>query len=133
MSTFIFTLKINYQFQNIVPCSPQRYLTNLEAMFESYPQFLIQSYFLITLYTTDKTFIGDNDKNWLFSNWIVSLSIFISLISIVSKKWTQDKDLVTNKWQNFDFNTKEFKSSIINMCNCNGIDNNENDNEKKQV
>ena len=30
--SFIETLKINYQFQNTFPCSPQRYLMNLEAM-----------------------------------------------------------------------------------------------------
>ena len=118
--SFVVTLNINYKFQNIVPCSPQRYLTNLEAMFESYPQFLIQTYFLITLYITD-----DNIKNnnLLFSNWIVSLSIFISLISIVSKKWTQDKDLVNPKWQNLDFNSKLLKHCVIGMC----------DNEARQV
>ena len=78
--SFILTLKINYQFQNTVACSPQRYLTNLEAMYESYAQFIIQSYFLITLYVTEP-------KNTnIFPNWIVVTSIFISLISIISKK-----------------------------------------------
>ena len=53
--TFISTMKINYHFQNTNPCSPQRYLANLEAMFEAYPQFLIHLYFLVSLDETAKS------------------------------------------------------------------------------
>ena len=68
--TFIKTLQINYQFQNITPCSPQRYLTNLEAMFESYPQFIIQLYFLLTLY------IYEGRQFNVLNNWILIVSLF---------------------------------------------------------
>ena len=84
------TLQINYQFQNVLPCSPQVYLTNIEAMFESFPQFLVQSYFLVTLNAISSNF----SVNLLFS-----LSISVSLISIISKKWAQDRLVCQPEWQ----------------------------------
>ena len=54
--TFVLTLKINYKFQNVTPCSPQRYITNLEAVYEACPQFIIQSYFLLTLNLTENNY-----------------------------------------------------------------------------
>ena len=112
--SFLKTLQINYQFQNEVPCSPQTYLTNIEAQFESYPQFLIQSYFLVTLNATK----SDNFQ----IDWIFAVSIGMSLFSIVSKKWTQDKGLVKAEWQAMRFNWKRITTSLsINIrdcCNC---------------
>ena len=86
-------MKINYHFQNTNPCSPQRYLANLEAMFEAYPQFLIHLYFLVSLDETAKSSV---------INDVVIVSLLFSLFTIVSKKWSQDQQLVETQWQNVD-------------------------------
>ena len=94
--SFILTLRINYKFQNVTPCNPQRYITNLEAIYESCPQLLIQSYFLITLnMSQNKSATISGIDGQLF----VIVSIAMSLWSILSRKLSHDKDLVVNDWQ----------------------------------
>ena len=110
--SFILTLKINYQFQNITPCNPQRYITNLEAIFEAAPQFIIQLFFIITLNMkqNNSNFDIDSDNNNnrnTNTNLIVAISLFFSLMSIVSKKLSQDKECVNLKWQNVNFSWKQ--------------------------
>ena len=85
--TFILTLKINYKFQNTTPCSPQRYIANLEAVYEAYPQFVLQSYFLFTLNLAQNR---SSTASTFASNYIVIVSIFFSLCSILSKKISQE-------------------------------------------
>ena len=112
--SFIVTLKINYQFPNVMSCSPHRYIANLEAMFEAYPQCLIQLYFLIS-YNIEQSSSNTSTDNRLSINQFNSLtvSILLSLISILSSKWTQDKELVFYPWQSFNFNYKKFQSLIL--------------------
>ena len=107
---FIQTLYINYQFHNTAPCSPQRYLTNLEAMFESYPHFVIRIYFLVSLNAANLQLSNYNDNVEL--PWVVTLSILINLLSITSKKWTQDKDLIHPQWQQLKFNHKPIEKLL---------------------
>ena len=38
---------VNYVLQRNEPCSPQRWLQNMESMLESFPQLIIQLYFLV--------------------------------------------------------------------------------------
>ena len=102
--SFIITLKINYQFQNITPCNPQRYITNLEAIFEAAPQFIIQLYFIITLNMKQNS---NGTKNDSTTNVILVISLFFSLVSIVSKKLSQDKECVNRKWQTINLLSKK--------------------------
>ena len=86
---FLKTLEINYRFQNTSPCSPQLYLRNIEAMFEAFPQFVVQSYFLITLYVTKSDNFG--------ISVVFALSTSLSFLSIIKKKFRQDQSLVRAK------------------------------------
>ena len=99
--SFIITLKINYKFQNITPCNPQRYITNLEAIFEAAPQFIVQLYFILTLNMKENSFDYTN------TNLVVIISLVFSLMSIVSKKLAQDKECVNRKWQSLNFSWKK--------------------------
>ena len=102
--SFIVTLKINYQFQNMTPCNPQRYITNLEAVFEAAPQFIIQLFVIITLNVKQNNMNHNtNSTNNTYTNLILIISLFFSLMSIVSKKLSQDKEVVKLKWQNANF------------------------------
>ena len=137
--SFVLTLKINYKFQNITPCNPQRYITNLEAIFEAAPQFIIQLFFIITLNMKQNSY-DDSDSNTGTTTLIVFVSLFFSLISIVSKKLSQDKEVVKLEWQNLNFLWGErhkkkmaeiddmgwskeesvyYYNSDLNICSCN--------------
>ena len=106
--TFILTLRINYKFQHVTPCSPQRYITNLEAVYEACPQFLLQSFFLLTLNMNENKSTKQVDVfNVSASNLIVFISILFSLWSILSKKLAQDKELVKPDWQDALFAEKK--------------------------
>ena len=114
--SFFITLKINYKFQNITPCNPQRYITNLESIFEAAPQFIIQLYFIITLNMKQ-----NNTQEGSNINLIVVTSLFFSLISIVSKKLSQDKENVNRKWQNIGFLFKKLKRDEEELAKLQGI------------
>eukprot|EP01083_Nonionella_stella_P106237 306279_1 len=71
-------LYINYLCDKTEPCSPQRWITSLEAVFEATPQALIQTIFLV--------------KSGSFeNNQIVVVSLVFSLWSIVSKIVSDDR------------------------------------------
>ena len=99
--SFILTLKINYKSQNIKPCYPQTYITNLEATFEATPQFIIQLFFIVTLNMKDNNYDGDSSINT--TTLLVFVSLFFSLMSIVSNILSQDKALVDFKSKNLNF------------------------------
>ena len=86
---FIVTLKINCKLENTKPCNPQRYITNLESVFEAAPQVIIQLYFLITL--NMKQNIHDLDKDTRFAitntNLLVIVSLFFSLMRLLLKNY----------------------------------------------
>ena len=107
---FIKTLQINYKFQKTNPCSAQRYILNLEAMFEAFPQFILQSYFLISINMI--TNANTTGKRNIIANYVIIISICFSLYSIISKKMSQDKYLVKPQWQNLNFRWKNLGSAI---------------------
>ena len=74
-------------------------------MYEAFPQFLSQFYFLVSL--------NINSANTFELNGLVTISTLISLFSIISKKWSQDKELANPNWQNLDFNSKKTKILVL--------------------
>ena len=76
------TLYINFILNKCEPCDPQKWISGMEATFESAPQALIQFIYLT------KT------KSWTKS-LIVLVSFAWSMISIISKQITGDKRLVS--------------------------------------
>eukprot|EP01083_Nonionella_stella_P304890 1061489_1 len=83
-------LYINYLCDNTEPCSPQRWITALEAALESTPQALIQMIYLI------KT-------NTFTSSWLVVVSLVSSLWSITSKLVSDDKSTVVKRAKHANF------------------------------
>ena len=73
-------------------------------MYESFAQFIIQSYFFLMMLVFSK-----NNENY---DGIFILSIFTSILSIVAKKWTQDRDVSYPDWQELDFNYDLLKQKI---------------------
>eukprot|EP01083_Nonionella_stella_P249698 863121_1 len=83
-------LYINYLCDNTEPCSPQRWITALEAALESTPQALIQMIYLI------KT-------NTFTESWLVVVSLVSSLWSITSKLVSDDKSTVVKRAKRLNF------------------------------
>eukprot|EP01083_Nonionella_stella_P128954 390903_1 len=71
-------LYVNYLCDKNEPCSPQRWITSLEATFESTPQALIQTIFLVKAGS-----VGDS--------YIVIFSVVMSLWTIISKIVSDDR------------------------------------------
>eukprot|EP01084_Bolivina_argentea_P304872 526608_1 len=96
------TLYINYLCDKKEPSSPQRWITSLEAVFESAPQALIQTIFLVKTETFQH-------------NPIIVASLVFSLWSIVSKIISDDRGIaiITAKHANFVCASRKFKS-----CSC---------------
>ena len=83
---------VNYVLQCDEPCSPQRWLQNMEAMLEAFPQLIIQMFFLIQ--TTDV------DSNTIGAQLFILFSIIISLLSLTNKAVSEDKPLFNSpQWQ----------------------------------
>lgn len=76
-------LLVNYQLKLDRPCNPQRWLQSLEAIFEAFPQTLIQLFFI-------------TKTNSL--NVLVVVSIVWSLWSIISKTCNEDRLLFEKKY-----------------------------------
>ena len=92
---------------------------NLSSRFESCPQFILQSYFLLSLNTQRNNFDSGSTAS-LSKNWIVVVSIFFSLLSIASKKCTQDRELVRTEWQTLK-PIKGIRSNIDDHGNVNSV------------
>eukprot|EP01084_Bolivina_argentea_P240171 403557_1 len=91
------TLYINYLCDNIEPCSPQRWITSLEAIFESAPQSLITTIYLIK---TD-SFRGSP---------LVLVSLLFSLRSIIGKIVSDDKMISIDKAKSLSFRKSKIKT-----------------------
>eukprot|EP01084_Bolivina_argentea_P281213 481109_1 len=93
-------LHINYLCDKNEPCSPQRWITALEASFESTPQALIQTIYLL--------------KTQSFtSSPIILVSLIASLWTIISKIASDDKSIVKRKARNLNFADERYKT-----CKC---------------
>lgn len=75
---------VNYKLHRVAPSSPQRWIQNLEAMLEAFPQTMIQLYFVIKTKT-----------NQVF----VILSLILSLYTMISKVVSEDKLIFEQEWQ----------------------------------
>ena len=95
---------VNYVMKCKDPCSPQRWLQNMEAMLEAFPQLIIQMFFFI--------------KSDEFEGFVI-LSIVFSMISMINKAVSEDKQLfikkidqvsgdVTDNWQDAKWNLHRF-------------------------
>lgn len=84
---------VNYKMKCNEPCSAQRWLQNMEAMLEAFPQMVLQIYFLII---TDA-----------FQGFVI-FSITFSMISMVNKAVSEDKPLFNKKIR---FYEKEFQEA----------------------
>eukprot|EP01083_Nonionella_stella_P141912 438103_1 len=71
-------LYVNYLCDKNEPCSPQRWITSLEATFESTPQALIQTIFLVKVGSSSDSFV-------------VVFSVVMSLCTIISKIVSDDR------------------------------------------
>ena len=77
-------LLINYKLNTLTPSNPQRWIQSLEAVFEAFPQTLIQLFFVTKTNSLDS---------------LVLFSIIWSLWSIVSKTCNEDEILFSKKYQ----------------------------------
>eukprot|EP01083_Nonionella_stella_P021578 59810_1 len=91
------TLYINYLCDKDEPCSPQRWITSLEAAFESTPQALLQTIFLVKTQTFS-------------SSPVVVASLMFSLWSIISKITSDDKVIAIQHAKHLSIHLKSCKS-----------------------
>merc|ERR1712228_527069 len=87
-----------FRFQYLAPCGMQKRLQLMESVFESMPQLVLQSIFLIRTYNTE---LAESD-----SNYIVFASIIASLLSIVTKFLTDDRQWVVERARNLNISHK---------------------------
>ena len=87
---------VNYVLECDEPCSPQKWLQNMEAMLEAFPQLIIQMFFLIQ--TTE---IDNNSSVDIFGTQLFVLcSIIFSILSLTNKAVSEDKPLFeAEKWK----------------------------------
>eukprot|EP01084_Bolivina_argentea_P148558 259681_1 len=93
-------LYINYLCDKGEPCSPQRWITSLEAVFESSPQALIQTIFLIKT----KSFSGSP---------VIVISLCFSLLTIISKIISDDRIISVVGARYISFNKRFCSCSCI--------------------
>ena len=89
-------LYINFLINKDVPSNPQRYLQILEASLESFPQTIIQLYYLIK--------IGSD----FTSDPLITISLIFSIINISSKMISEDKVFFDKSWHTIEFKLKPF-------------------------
>ena len=111
------SLMINYKLNNHQPCKPQRLIQSLEAMFESTPQAIIQSYFLIKIsYYTNNGYISGNNR------FLVSFSLLFSLFNVVCRAVAEDKTLIRKTVQLSKSAGREIVDELADMtvssCSC---------------
>ena len=89
-------LYINFLIKKDDPTNPQRYLQILEASLESFPQTIIQLYYLIK--------IGSD----FTSDPLITISLIFSIINISSKMISEDKVFFDKSWHKIEFKIKPF-------------------------
>lgn len=85
---------VNYKTKSDTPSSPQRWIQNLEAILEAFPQTLIQLFYVMKTSSLDS---------------FVVLSLSASLYAIVTKTVTEDKILFKEKWKHAQFKLLSMK------------------------
>ena len=95
---------VNHSIDNVSPCNPQRYITLLEASFESAPQALIQLSFLI------KTQTFDSGQQMTWNRFVIIISTFLSIYHITTKVIRDDKILFQSHAQTLNANCRNCKN-----------------------
>ena len=91
---------VNYILECDEPCSPQRWLQNMESMLEAFPQLIIQMYFLVQTQDESKSDSNNNNNNNNNgSQFFIIFSIIFSMISMTNKVVSEDKPLFNSEWQ----------------------------------
>ena len=80
-------LLVNYKLNSERPSNPQRWIQSLEAVWEAFPQSLIQLFYI---YKTNQT------------DFLVVFSVIWSFWSIINKTANEDKLLLNDDYQNFN-------------------------------
>ena len=92
-------LYINFVLNKDVPSNPQRYLQILEASLESFPQCVVQLYYLIKVGINNY----DENNNDSLSNEIILISLIFSVLNISSKMVSEDKVFFPKEWHSLNF------------------------------
>ena len=89
------SIYVNYRLKCKEPNSGQLWIQNMEAMFEAFPQLVLQMYYMIQ---TDQL------------EWFVIISIIFSMLSMVNKTVSEDKGLfwrgIDGNWQDAEWTCK---------------------------
>ena len=88
-------LYINFVLNKQVPSNPQRYLQILEAALESFPQCVIQLYYLVK--------VGFDNYDGDSANGIIIVSLIFSIFNISSKMVSEDKVFFDKKYHSLNF------------------------------
>ena len=83
---------VNYILKCNEPCSPQKWIQNMESMLEAFPQLIIQMYFLVQTSTTT------NDTGSEIQFFVI-FSIAFSMLSMTNKAVSEDKVLFDEQWK----------------------------------
>ena len=97
-------LYINFLLHKKEPNNPQRYLQLLEASLESFPQAVIQLYYLFKVGTSNYNSTSNNSST-SSSNYIhgiIYFSLAFSILNISTKMISEDKIYFTKDWQDKD-------------------------------
>ena len=101
---------INFVLRKPVPSNHQRYLQILEASLESFPQCVIQLYYLIQVGSKN---YGDENTNIL-----IVVSLIFSIVNITSKMISEDKVFLPKPWHSLDFDAKPFSVNPRYLFRC---------------
>ena len=94
-------LYINFRLHKDKPCNPQRFLQMLEATLESFPQCVIQMYYLIRI----GSFPSFKPN---FANNLIMVSFIMSIFNISTKTIEEDKVYFLESWRSLEFNKHPF-------------------------
>ena len=98
-------LYINFITNKNEPTTAQRYLQLLEASMESYPQIVIQSFYLIKFEQLQSTSLSENV--------LIIISLIFSTYNVSSKFINEDKMYFDEKWHNVLVNNKRINGCYI--------------------
>ena len=96
-------LYINFKLHKDKPSNPQRFLQMLDATLESFPQCIIQMFYLIRIGTFENHSFNGN-----FANNLVIVSLVFSIFNITSRTIEEDKIYFHEHWRLLEFNWQPF-------------------------
>ena len=108
---------VNYTLECDEPCSPQRWLQNVESMLEAFPQLIIQMYFLVQTENESNVSVTSDSNG---SQFLIVFSIIFSMLSMTNRVVSEDKPLFKSDWQNAGWTCKlkciKNKKYLFRLC-----------------